>query len=239
MLGEAQGEPISCTKNCQIDGGELALPQTEEAREKRIYGEPVRRRRAAPGGTSATEAMAKSRKKTGDPAKGEVRSDALISELRYRTLFDLVPVAVYSTDAEGVILEFNHRAAELWGREPDRKGEKFCGSFKLFHADGTPMPHDECPMARVLQGEELDAERLRDHCGKRGRQPEKREREPASVEKRAGRNRRGDQLSLRHHRSQSSPKERCSKARSAFVNSRRTRPIPCGSWMPSVGNWSI
>lgn len=77
------------------------------------------------------------------------------SELRYRTLFDLVPVAVYSTDAEGVIQEFNRRAVELWGRTPDPKGEKFCGSFKIFYTDGTPMPHAECPMARVLRGEEL------------------------------------------------------------------------------------
>jgi PAS domain S-box-containing protein len=99
--------------------------------------------------------MAKRRTKIADPEKGEVGTKALSGELRYRTLFELVPVAVYSTDAEGVIREFNHRAAELWGREPDRKGEKFCGSFKLFHVDGTPMRHDECPMARVLQGEEL------------------------------------------------------------------------------------
>ena len=100
--------------------------------------------------------MAKPQKKIADPEKGEIGTRARNGELRYRTLFDLVPVAVYSTDAEGVIREFNHRAAELWGREPGRKGEKFCGSFKLFHADGTPMPHDECPMARVLHGEELD-----------------------------------------------------------------------------------
>lgn len=99
--------------------------------------------------------MAKPRTKIADPEKGEVGTKALSDELRYRTLFELVPVAVYSTDAEGVIREFNHRAAELWGREPDRQGEKFCGSFKLFHADGTPMPHDECPMARVLHGEDL------------------------------------------------------------------------------------
>lgn len=75
--------------------------------------------------------------------------------LRYRTLFELVPVAVYSTDAKGVIRDFNRHAVELWGREPDPRGEMFCGSFKMFRMDGTPMPHDECPMARVLQGEEL------------------------------------------------------------------------------------
>jgi two-component system CheB/CheR fusion protein len=73
---------------------------------------------------------------------------------RYRTLFDLVPAAVYSTDAEGVIQEFNRQAVDLWGRTPE-KGEKFCGSFKIFTPDGTPMPHHECPMARVLHGESL------------------------------------------------------------------------------------
>ena len=78
------------------------------------------------------------------------------SERRYRALFDLVPVAVYSTDAEGVIQQFNRRAVELWGRTPDENGEKFCGSFKIFYPDGTPMPHDKCPMARILRGEKLE-----------------------------------------------------------------------------------
>lgn len=77
------------------------------------------------------------------------------SERRYRTLFDLVPLAVYSTDAEGVIQQFNRRAVELWGREPDR-AEKFCGSFKIFYPDGTSQPHDQCPMARALRGEKLE-----------------------------------------------------------------------------------
>ena len=56
------------------------------------------------------------------------------SEDRYRTLFDLCPVAVYSCDAAGVIEKFNRRAAELWGREPapGDTDERFCGSFKLF-----------------------------------------------------------------------------------------------------------
>ena len=40
-------------------------------------------------------------------------------EQRYRTLFDLVPVAVYVCDADGVITEFNRRAAELWVALPD------------------------------------------------------------------------------------------------------------------------
>lgn len=78
------------------------------------------------------------------------------SEERYATLFDLVPVAVYTCDAEGGIEQYNRRAVELWGRAPEADGEKFCGSFKMFHPDGRPMPHPECPMARVLRGEHLE-----------------------------------------------------------------------------------
>ena len=44
------------------------------------------------------------------------------SQGRYRTLFDLAPIAVYSCDASGVIQEYNNRAAELWGRKPDAGG---------------------------------------------------------------------------------------------------------------------
>jgi PAS domain S-box-containing protein len=80
------------------------------------------------------------------------------SEERYRTLFHLVPVAAYACDATGMIQEFNQRAAELWGREPERGDprEKFCGSFKIFYPDGRFMPHDQCPMANVLRGEPIE-----------------------------------------------------------------------------------
>jgi PAS domain-containing protein len=75
-------------------------------------------------------------------------------EDRYRTLFDLAPVAVYSCDASGVIREYNNRAAVLWGRkpEPGDTDERFCGSFRLYRSDGTFMPHEQCPMADVLCG---------------------------------------------------------------------------------------
>ncbi|MGB6604738.1 MAG: ATP-binding protein [Steroidobacteraceae bacterium] len=71
---------------------------------------------------------------------------------RYRTLFELAPVAVYSCDASGVIREYNHRAVELWGRKPKPgdTDERFCGSFKMFRPDGTYMPHEQCPMGDVL-----------------------------------------------------------------------------------------
>jgi PAS domain S-box-containing protein len=76
------------------------------------------------------------------------------NEERYRTLFDLAPVAVYSCDVSGVIQAYNSSAAELWGRKPELgdTDERFCGSFKLYRPDGSFMPHDQCPMGDVLTG---------------------------------------------------------------------------------------
>ena len=76
------------------------------------------------------------------------------SEERYRALFEMGPVAIYSCHASGVIQDFNRRAAELWGREPalGDNNDRFCGSFKMLHPDGSHLPHEQCPMADVLSG---------------------------------------------------------------------------------------
>jgi PAS domain S-box-containing protein len=76
------------------------------------------------------------------------------SEERFRTLFELGPSAVYACDAEGVIQDFNRRAAELWGRTPDRgdDSDRFFGSIRMFRPDGSVMDHDECTMAWVISG---------------------------------------------------------------------------------------
>ncbi len=84
------------------------------------------------------------------------------SEESYRSLFNLVPVAVYTCDADGVIQEYNQRAVELWGREPAKNdpNEKYCGSFKIYYPDGRFMPHEHSPMARMLNGETLEPHEL-------------------------------------------------------------------------------
>ena len=53
------------------------------------------------------------------------------SEERFRALFELGPIGVYSCYASGMIQEFNRRAAEMWGRNPalGDPDERFCGSF--------------------------------------------------------------------------------------------------------------
>ena len=76
------------------------------------------------------------------------------SEKQYRTLFDLVPVAVYTCDADGVIQAYNQNAVALWGREPE-PGERFNGAFRTYFPDGRPMPFETGLVARILKGETL------------------------------------------------------------------------------------
>jgi PAS domain S-box-containing protein len=68
----------------------------------------------------------------------------------YRELLQALGVAVYTTDAEGRITFFNDAAVEFWGRRPEL-GEEWCGSWRLYWSDGSPMAHEECPMAIALR----------------------------------------------------------------------------------------
>lgn len=89
---------------------------------------------------------------------GEKNGNALLNEisqseyLKESTILNLLPSAVYVCDASGAIVNYNHKAVELWGRIP-KKGdmnERFCGSFRLYSADGNFMPHDKTPVAACL-----------------------------------------------------------------------------------------
>ena len=94
-------------------------------------------------------------------AESELRE----SQRRFREMFDLLPVAIYTTDAEGRLTYFNPAAVQFSGRVPELGTDHWCVSWKLFHSDGTPMRHDECPMAlaikegRIVDGTEAIAER--------------------------------------------------------------------------------
>lgn len=76
---------------------------------------------------------------------------ALDSEERYRQLVQSLPAAVYSCDAQGRITLFNDAAVALWGRTPTIGEDFWCGSWRIYRPDGSPMPLDECPMAIALR----------------------------------------------------------------------------------------
>ncbi|MFC4726918.1 PAS domain-containing sensor histidine kinase [Coralloluteibacterium thermophilus] len=73
------------------------------------------------------------------------------NERRLRELLDALPAAIYTTDAEGRITFYNRAAVHLSGREPVLGSDRWCVTWKLYWPDGTPMPHDACPMATTLR----------------------------------------------------------------------------------------
>lgn len=87
-----------------------------------------------------------------DPAKYGIEfSVGVLGGLSAAQLLLKLPAAVYATDTAGTIIFFNEAAETFWGRTPVLGQDKWCGSFKLYRPDGTPLPLDECPMAVSIQ----------------------------------------------------------------------------------------
>jgi PAS domain S-box-containing protein len=89
----------------------------------------------------------------------------LATELPCRDLLDALPAAIYTTDAAGRLTYYNAAAVQLAGRRPKIGSDEWCVTWRLYWPDGTPLPHNECPMAvalktgRPVRGVEAIAER--------------------------------------------------------------------------------
>jgi PAS domain-containing protein len=82
----------------------------------------------------------------------ETAADAVQSDAdRFREFLDGIPAPIYVTDAAGTISYFNPPCVELAGRTPTVGRDKWCVTWKLYTADGEPLPHDECPLAVTLR----------------------------------------------------------------------------------------
>jgi PAS domain S-box-containing protein len=81
------------------------------------------------------------------------RADAKVrdSERQLQELITAIPAAIYTTDADGKITYFNQAAVELAGRTPTIGSDEWCVTWKLYHPDGRPLAHDQCPMAIALK----------------------------------------------------------------------------------------
>jgi len=97
---------------------------------------------------------------------GAPRQSTMLGNHFFR-LLDALPAGAYTCDQEGLITYYNRRATEIWGRAPvlNDAADRYCGSFRLFAADGTPLEHEQCWMALALRnrrsynGEEIQIER--------------------------------------------------------------------------------
>jgi signal transduction histidine kinase len=71
----------------------------------------------------------------------------------HKSFLEHLPIAAYGVRApDGVIVWFNSRATELWGRVPvlGDTDERFCGAHRLFRADGSSIAPCDTPVAFAL-----------------------------------------------------------------------------------------
>ncbi|MBK9530560.1 MAG: PAS domain S-box protein [Chitinophagaceae bacterium] len=83
--------------------------------------------------------------------KKRIADELKDNERQLRDMIENMPEAVYTCDRLGYLKIFNKAAVNLWGREPVAGQDRWCGSWKLFHSDGTSLPHDNSPMAIALK----------------------------------------------------------------------------------------
>jgi PAS domain-containing protein len=80
-------------------------------------------------------------------------------------VLDALPIAVYITDADGVVIHYNRACVEFAGRRPRVGQDSWCVTWKLYTEEGEYLPHDRCPMAvaigerRPIRGVSAVAER--------------------------------------------------------------------------------
>lgn len=72
------------------------------------------------------------------------------------TIIDNSPVAFYSCKLTGEITYFNQSAVKEWGRKPVLNKDVWCGAYKIFHPDGTPLPRKDHPVVKAINNRIFD-----------------------------------------------------------------------------------
>ena len=64
---------------------------------------------------------------------------------------DILPAALYVTDADGFITYCNPACVDFAGRTPTLGQDRWCVTWKLYTDAGDFLPHHQCPMAIAIQ----------------------------------------------------------------------------------------
>lgn len=68
-------------------------------------------------------------------------------------MLDLLPMAAYVCDPDGLITYFNAKVVQIWGRHPalNDASDRFCGAYSVFSADGALIAPTQSPMALAMR----------------------------------------------------------------------------------------
>ncbi|MEO7751193.1 MAG: PAS domain-containing protein [Sphingomicrobium sp.] len=68
----------------------------------------------------------------------------------WRDALDRLPVPIYTTDAQGLVIYWNDACVAFAGRQPQLGEDRWCVTWQLFTTDGDPLAHEDCPMAQAI-----------------------------------------------------------------------------------------
>lgn len=69
---------------------------------------------------------------------------------RRAQFFERLPVACYACDRDGTITDYNQRAVELWGREPQAT-DRFTGAHKILDAQGDLLAPESTATSTLIR----------------------------------------------------------------------------------------
>ena len=65
-----------------------------------------------------------------------------------RAVLDSLPIAIYTTDADGWITYWNQACVDFAGREPQLGEDRWCVTWRLFTQEGESLPTMSAPWLR-------------------------------------------------------------------------------------------
>ena len=67
-------------------------------------------------------------------------------------LIECLPLGVHTCDHKGILIQFNSRAAQLWGHRPalGDSSTRYCGAYRMFEPNGTQIDFSRGPVATAL-----------------------------------------------------------------------------------------
>lgn len=75
-------------------------------------------------------------------------------EQEYEHLINILPIAIYTCNADGSIQIHNEQASKIWGREPT-KDDFWCGTREIYSTNGEKISPKDFPTAKLLDGENI------------------------------------------------------------------------------------
>src|SRR4051812_2759397 len=69
----------------------------------------------------------------------------------FRAMLEALPIAAYTTDADGRLTWFNKAVIKLAGRVPEIGRDQWCVTWRTYQPDGTPLPREQYPLAVAVR----------------------------------------------------------------------------------------